>query len=123
MSSNTTTAPAPLTVSVEEAGRLHQLLGLTHDNGGTVAVDGEAVVDGQRRELDLLPGVGDRPPAPGPRPQTDHPRVRHRLLQAGRDPARRTAPAPDAEYVITTLTRTVHQGRTPPPPILRGIFR
>jgi excisionase family DNA binding protein len=77
MSSNTTTAPAPLTVSVEEAGRLlgisrgaayraatcgqiptirvgrrllvptarlHQLLGLTHDTGGTVA--GEAPVDG-----------------------------------------------------------------------------
>jgi excisionase family DNA binding protein len=77
MSINTTTAPASLTVSVEEAGRLlgisrgaayraaacgqiptirvgrrllvptarlHQLLGLTHDNGGTAAV--EASVDG-----------------------------------------------------------------------------
>jgi hypothetical protein len=30
---------------------------------------------------------------------------------------------PDAEYVITTLTRTVHQGRTPPRPIMRGISR
>jgi excisionase family DNA binding protein len=78
MSSNTTTAPAPLTVSVEEAGRLlgisrgaayraaacgqiptirvgrrllvptarlHQLLGLTHDNAAAV----EAPVDGGAR--------------------------------------------------------------------------
>jgi excisionase family DNA binding protein len=82
MSSNTTTAPAPLTVSVEEAGRLlgisrgaayraaacgqiptirvgrrllvptarlHQLLGLTHNNGGTGGGDGKAVTDGGAR--------------------------------------------------------------------------
>jgi excisionase family DNA binding protein len=82
MSSNTTTAPAPLTVSVEEAGRLlgisrgaayraaacgqiptirvgrrllvptarlHQLLGLTHHNGGTVTVDGDVAIDGGGR--------------------------------------------------------------------------
>jgi hypothetical protein len=30
---------------------------------------------------------------------------------------------PDAEYVITTLSSTVHQGRTPPRPIMRGISR
>jgi excisionase family DNA binding protein len=79
MSATTTTATGPLTLTVEEAGRLlgisrgaayraaacgqiptirvgrrllvptarlHQLLGLTHDNGSSVTIDGEAVVDG-----------------------------------------------------------------------------
>jgi excisionase family DNA binding protein len=120
---STTALPAPLTMTVEQAGRLlgisrgaayraaargqiptirlgrrllvptarlHQLLGITTTDD--LEPDAPATAATAGREHHLHPGFVDRPATPTPRPATDHPRIRHRHLQTGRDPARRTRP-------------------------------